>query len=217
MSISNPIYKALETKEDLTTYPAMLDNSISEIIDGKEHEYDDIIRMNTSDRNKAKSTISVLNTVYYQANTTLQLLYSVFKEELDDISSDEYNYIVEHTTSLFKECDIVIYERGRTVGPDQGNSTNISTFVLEFVNLYAELLKAIISINKVVYDLSNVVDTIVHGELSSVLLYKDAYPYPNSKLVTAYIDHLYFVNNNLRDNPITYLKNLLEFNDKLDE
>lgn len=205
----NPIYKILEQKEDSTVYPQLIDSTYNDAIDRKEHFYDDLIRMNTSDRNKAKSTIAVLNNVYYEANVTIQLLYGLFKEDaLQSLNDSEKEYMFTQITKLFDASDDILSHKGEVVVGEESNI--ISRTIFEFEKLYKYLLKACISATNLSYSLSNVVDIIVHGEISESEFIKSMFPYQSSKLVTSYINHLKSVNYQLRTTPVTYLKNVLE-------
>lgn len=210
-SVNKELDEVIGNKSDSEINPYIFNSNINFIIDNKEKYYDDVIRMNTSDRNKAKSTIAILNKLYRKALVTTQLMFSTFSNELDELTEAETKYIVENVTSLFTEQHNVIHERGLVAYPDDNDEAYIiNEFPVGFIYLFKEVMKAPISNNKVMYSLENVVDIIVHGEINSNLLYREAYPYPNSKLLTEYINHLELVNENLKNNQATYLKNLLE-------
>lgn len=205
-SVNKELDEVLGNKSDSEINPYIFSSNINFIIDNKEKYYDDIIRMNTSDRNKAKSTIAILSNLYQKSLLTTQLLFSTFSNELDELTETEKSYIIENVTNLFSEQHNAIHERGLVAYPDD----IINEFPVGFIYLFKEVMKAPISINKVMYSLENVIDIIVHGEISSNLFYREAYPYPNSKLLTEYVNHLDIVNENLSKNQVTYLKNLLE-------
>lgn len=192
--------------------PTLVDTNIPYIIDNKFHNYSDIIRMSTSDRNKAKSTISILERLYNLADINMQLLNTVFKEELDDISIEEREVLVSRVTKVLDEGEYVFNERGIEVLPvkDPYSEQEGAEYVTYFVELYETLLSVPMN-NNVTVSLSNIVDIIVHGEINSALIGKEeAYPYPNSKLVTQYIHHLEVVRDELLNNPVSYIKNFLD-------
>lgn len=192
--------------------PTLVDTNIPYIIDNKFHNYSDIIRMSTSDRNKAKSTISILERLYNLADINMQLLHTVFKEELDDISIEEREVLVSRVTKVLDEGEYVFNERGIEVLPvkDPYSEQEGAEYVTYFVELYETLLSVPMN-NNVTVSLSNIVDIIVHGEINSALIGKEeSYPYPNSKLVTQYIHHLEVVRDELFNNPVSYIKNFLD-------
>lgn len=212
MSLNKNIKNVLDKKGSMTNiYPTPIHKSVPSIIDSKFQYYSDVIRMSTSDRNKAKATISVLERLYDLADINMQLLHTVFKEELDSVNKEERQLLLNKVANALDENDFVFYERGLEVSPVEGiysEEGGITTeYVSDFMELYLHLLTATISVNSVTVNFSNIIDIVVHGEIDSTLLYKEAYPYPNSKLVTQYIHHLQVVMDELRNNPITYIKN----------
>ena len=207
MSISNPIYAQLETMEDKLTYPHHLENNISDTIENKYQYYSDIIRMNTSDRNKAKSTISILNKVFYGATRVIQLIYGALEDKVPANNTSESLYIFNRTTSSFNEVLDGVEPVVCTVKNEDDD--DVSLYAKKFVDLYDEVLRARLTPDTRWFTLSDIIDVIVHGELHVNPGYNERHPFPKSKLVTEYINHLEFVTEQLTYKPVTYLKEVI--------
>jgi len=213
MNVEKDILNILAKKGNTANVtPTPVDKNIPYIIENKLQNYIDIIRMSTSDRNRAKSTINILERIYGLAELNMQLLHSVFKEELDKISQEERELLIKKVTSAFDEEEYVFNERGIEVYSvkDQYSEQNGAEYVTDFLELYRNLLN-VPMINNIVVTMPNIIDIIVHGEINSAWVdKKDIYPYQNSKLVTQYIHHLEVVRDELRNNPVSYIKNFLD-------
>lgn len=72
-------------------------------LDHKRNRYHNLIRMNNSDRNKAKATIEILDRVFYLSEHILQLFNALFKEQIDGLAGDEYARLEATNVALFDE------------------------------------------------------------------------------------------------------------------
>lgn len=198
--------------EEADWYPRLVDDTLVDIINTKLNNYSDIIRMGTSDRNKAKSTINVLTSLYYKLDEVSQRLYSVMFSELGDISVEGRRSLIHIVSKIFDENFVMIFEKVYPVPvPDNiEHDTDEAKYVIIYQTLLAELLKFSLYYEGEMFGPSSVIDIIVHGEVHNLYKPSKLQQGPGSLLITHYLKHLDLVNSQLKNNPIDYLNKLVK-------
>lgn len=173
-------------------------------LDHKRNKYHNLIRMNNSDRNKAKATIEILDRVFYLSEHIIQLFNALFKEQIDDLAGEEYAKLEENTIALFDENRTTFNE---CLVPLEGNPrpTDGYEFVAKLGNIIYNTLNASFSyeIDSPIFTLSDAVDLIIYGESRK---YSETIKgYNSTKLISDYISHLERVVSYLPNKGMSYL------------
>lgn len=198
-------------------YPCLVDESLTDIVNNKLLDYSDIIRMSTSDRNKAKSSIKILTSLYYKLNLISQRLYEIMASELKDIDKVNRRYLIRGVADIFNESFNPFVEKVLPFGPGEERDSSSADYVLMYQGLMAELLRLQVSKgDEATISAADVIDIIIHGDSYYNIDKWMTQPKPNSMLVTHYLNHLDIVNDQLKINPISYLERMVQAMDYSD-
>lgn len=213
MQVKKEVLDLLKDKslmQETDWYPRLVDDTLVDIANNKLNNYSDIIRMSTSDRNKAKSTINVLTSLYYKLDEVSQRLYSVMFSELRDISVESRRSLIHIVSKIFDENFIMVFEKLYPVQDNTEQDTEEAEYLLIYQTLLAELLEFPTEHGKETLRPSGVINIIVHGELYSLYKSSKLQQEPSSLLITHYLKHLDLVNSQLKEDPIDYLTTLVK-------
>lgn len=178
----------------------------------KRNEYRNLIRMNNSDRNKAKAYIETLDTLFYKAEVIIQNFYALFKDSLDRLDEIELMQLDLETIKIFDETNSVFNEH---VVNFKNITTDGRVFISQLVNMIYNTLNANFSSDKSgpVFRLSDAIELIVYGESNSPMpVDANSNSYNSTKLISDYLNHLEIVWSTIRrDKGISYLKPVAEY------
>lgn len=160
--------------------------SLTQRVSNLLEDYNDIIRMSTSDRNKSKATINVLNKLTYQMTWLEQQLSAVLDdlidvENLDCVSNSRLSGIM---LSPYKENNFGIYNG--LITPEKPAKPNHNAVI---INKFAHILSNFMTMetyNGLLINSKDVIDLIVYGYTQTSQ--KNGMDIPNSKIVSQYIN-----------------------------
>lgn len=173
-------------------------------LDHKRNRYHNLIRMNNSDRNKAKATIEILDKVFYLSEHILQLFNALFKEQIDGLAGDEYARLEATNVALFDENRTAFNEH---FVPLKGHPrpTDGYEFVAKLGDIIYNTLNTSFAyeIDSPIFTLSDAIDLIIYGESRK---YSETIKgYNSTKLISDYISHLENVAGYLSNKGMSYL------------